>query len=199
MGGGVTPLKSNKGSDDGQFFRRFRTRSRPRIEDASISRSRVRNDDDHPGRGFFHHISEPSGGAAGRHLGKDRSATDDDRSKPIAVARTSGGQDMGKTTAYRREQRQIQRFTGSKRGQLSVDFVKNDGKVLRRERLILRSVLVAFKKLCQDLPKHLTVNGAQHAQMTGTRQEVEERERAAYVEFPGRKQQRAVTMLDFKG
>ena len=75
----------------------------------------------------------------------------------------SGGQDMGKTTAYRRERGQIQRFTGSKRRQLSIDFVKNDGKVLRRERLILRPVLVPFKELCQDLPKHLIVNGAQQA------------------------------------
>ena len=70
-------------------------------------------------------------------------------------------------------------------------------KIVRCKWLISRSIADVVEKLCQRFPEDLAVDGSENTEKTSTRQKVKQREGTSNFELPWRKEERAVSMLDF--
>ena len=70
-------------------------------------------------------------------------------------------------------------------------------KIVRCKWLIIRSIADVVEKLCQRFPEDLAVDGSANTEGAPARQEIKQSKGASNFELPWRKEERAVSMLDF--
>lgn len=210
MGSVVTPVKSNKGSIDGQFIEGIAHQESasldeggrsegPRATDGTSPGSMLGNERQHPGRRFFNHVAEFSGGAACGHLREDRATANVNGSeRMVGAVRRMSGQYAGNFPAQRRAIRQVDRVTHSQLRKLSEHLGEDRRHILRRERLIDGPIVGLLEELGQEFPKYLAVYSAEQAELASPGEEVEQSQGAADIEFPRREEQGTVAMMHFK-
>jgi hypothetical protein len=67
------------------------------------------------------------------------------------------------------------------------------------EEKIVRSITLIIEELSEEFPKYLAVHSSQDTQQASAAHEIQQRERTPNLEFPWRKQQGSVAVLNLKG